>query len=158
MEENKEWLEWKLNKSPAFETNAEYPTNNTATNAAETLIHKRIFLELRELFETKKLYLNPNLDIDLVIKELGTNKKYLYYAINSNSENFRSFLNRYRIEEAKELIRNSIKNNTSPNFTEIYESTGFNSNVTFYRAFKSVTGLTPKEYATEYNNESNSNI
>lgn len=158
MEENKEWLEWKLNKSPAFETNAEYPTNNTATNAAETLIHKRIFLELRELFETKKLYLNPNLDIDLVIKELGTNKKYLYYAINSNSENFRSFLNRYRIEEAKELIRNSIKNNTSPNFTEIYENTGFNSNVTFYRAFKLVTGLTPKEYATEYNNESNSNI
>lgn len=149
MEENKEWLDWKLNKNTTLKNNPELSTNKIPTNQSESQIHTNLLLELRELFESKKLYRNPNLDVESVIKELGTNKKYLYYAINSNSENFRSFLNRYRIEEAKELIRNSTKNKTSPNFTDIYENSGFNSNVTFYRAFKSVTGLTPKEYALE---------
>jgi AraC-like DNA-binding protein len=31
----------------------------------------------------------------------------------------------------------------------LYSSAGFHSPVSFYRAFKTVTGLTPKDYAAE---------
>ncbi len=85
-----------------------------------------------------------------VIKILGTNQKYLYQAISENSEsNFRSFLNRYRVDEAKRIIEQKIRMKEELNLSDIFSSAGFNSPVSFYRAFKSVTGLTPKEYATE---------
>jgi len=43
-----------------------------------------------------------------------------------------------RIEKGEEI-----------NMEELSTLCGFNSNVSFYRAFKSVTGLTPKEYSAE---------
>ena len=92
-----------------------------------------------------------------MIRILGTNKKYLYQAISENSDsNFRSFLNRYRIDEAKRIIENGIQNTEQINLSEIYTSAGFNTTVSFYRVFKQVTGLTPKEYLNEIRKEARS--
>jgi AraC-like DNA-binding protein len=88
-----------------------------------------------------------------VIKILGTNQKYLYHAINENSDsNFRSFLNRYRVDEAKRIIEQKIQKAEYLNLSEIYVKAGFNSSVSFYRAFKHITGLKPKEYVSEVRN------
>ena len=85
-----------------------------------------------------------------MVKILGTNQKYLYQAISENSDsNFRSFVNRYRIDEAKRIIEQKIHGKEVFNLSEIYIPSGFNSSGSFYRAFKSVTGLTPKDYAAE---------
>jgi len=109
-----------------------------------------LYIELRDVFDKQKLCLDPELNIKTVIKILGTNQKYLYQAISENSENnFRSFLNRYRVDEAKRIIEQKIRMKEELNLSDIFSSAGFNSPVSFYRAFKSVTGLTPKEYATE---------
>jgi AraC-like DNA-binding protein len=109
-----------------------------------------LYFELRELLETKKLYLNPNLILEDLIKELGTNKKYLYYAIKSNYEdNFKSLLSDYRINHVKSLIVESIKTKKKIRMEEIQESSGFQSNASFFRVFKSKTGLTPLEYADQ---------
>ena len=53
------------------------------------------------------------------------------------------FINEYRIETAKTLLK------TNPNLKMeiIAEQSGFNSNSTFYAAFKKVTNTTPAKYA-----------
>lgn len=153
MKEMQDWVEWKQNKETESETDTSGKESEPLTQEKGTPRSAQISLynELHELFNTKKLHLNPDLDIEAVIKVLGTNKKYLYHAISENSEdNFRNFINRYRVNDAKEIIEQKIMDKASFNISDIYTQTGFNSSVTFYRAFKSVTGLTPKEYSIEF--------
>ena len=119
----------------------------------EMQIQATLFTELRDAFDKQKLYLDPELNLKAVIRILGTNKKYLHQAISENSDaNFRSFINRYRVDEAKRMMENGMQNNKQINLSEIYTSAGFNSTASFYRAFKQVTGLSPKDYAVEYRN------
>lgn len=60
-------------------------------------------------------------------------------------ENFVSYLRRYRIEKACELIRTSNKK-----MYEIAFLTGFENPQYFSNVFKSVTGMTPKSYMARY--------
>ena len=96
------------------------------------------------------MYLNPNLILEDLNKELSTNKNYLYYAIKSNYEdNFKSLLNEYRINHVKSMIVESVKNNQKIRMEDVQESSGFQSTASFFRVFKSKTGLTPSEYAEQ---------
>jgi len=113
-----------------------------------------LYSDLRETIEKQKLYLNPELNLPMVIKLLGTNKKYLYEAISSNTDNnFRNFINRYRIDHAKRIIEENIRQKSNSNLSELYSIFGFNNSTSFYRTFKAITGLTPKEYSTEVEND-----
>jgi AraC-like DNA-binding protein len=154
--EIRSWMEWRHKKhQKSGDDVAELQLQDelikeNASLPGQTLLYN----ELREVFENQKLYLDPELNINSVIKVLGTNQKYLYQAISENSDNnFRSFLNRYRVDEAKRIIEKKISLNEEMNLSEIYSLSGFNSAVSFYRAFRSVTRLTPKEYAIEVKNE-----
>jgi AraC-like DNA-binding protein/tetratricopeptide (TPR) repeat protein len=113
-----------------------------------------LFNELRKVFFSQKLYLDPEINLKTVIRLLGTNRKYLYQAISENSDqNFRSFINRYRVEEAKRLMEEGLRSGKEVNLYEMYTASGFNSAPSFYRAFKSITGLTPREYLLEIKND-----
>lgn len=114
----------------------------------------QILAELLDLIEEKKLYLDPALSQKSLVAELGTNRQYLYKAINaSGDENFRTMVNRFRINLAKKKIETEIDQYFKTNLTQLYEGVGFNSYRTFTRAFKSITGLTPNEYIDEYKKE-----
>lgn len=152
----REWMEWRQNQQPVeeevVESQTEFP--DVASEESTLSFQSTLFAELRELFDRQKLFLDPELNLNTVIRMLGTNKRYLYQAINENTDdNFRSFLNRYRVDEAKTLIEDLIRKNENQNLSEIYNMAGFNSAVSFFRAFKLVTGLTPKEYAAEIKSE-----
>jgi AraC-like DNA-binding protein len=113
-----------------------------------------LYLQLRELLEARKLYLDPELNLQTLITLLGTNKKYLYQAIAGyGEENFRSLINRYRVDESKKLIEQSIGIDSTQDMTTVYQAAGFNSAASFYRIFKILTGLTPAEYAIEAKKE-----
>lgn len=148
-----DYLEWKYNRQK--ETAVVEPHQNEKESSYmpqnESLIkQKELFSELRELCEKQKIYLNPDLNIDYVIHLLGTNKKYLYEAISTNSDdNFRSLVNYYRIREAKEIIERKTLNKEELEISGLFTATGFSSTPSFYRAFKLVTGLTPKEYESQ---------
>ena len=116
--------------------------------------HNTLYLRFLEILEVNKLYLNPDLNIQILIKTLGTNKKYLYQAITLHSkDNFRGIVNRYRVDEAKKIIEKRIFSSSRIEMFEICVNAGFNSTVSFYRSFKMYTGLTPKEYENEAKKE-----
>lgn len=96
-----------------------------------------------ELMEKEKLFQNPELKISDVASALGTNRTYLSDCINSQRDcSFTQFVNAYRVEYAKELLRNRPEIKIS----EVYTLSGFSCENTFFRIFKAHTGKTPSEY------------
>lgn len=111
-----------------------------------TIEHKKLLInKLIILMEQKKIFLNPNLNIDLITAKLKTNKKYLSQAINEIlGKNFYNFVNEYRINEAKKLL---LENNTNKLSIEgIALTVGFNSKSSFNSAFKKFTQSTPSQF------------
>ncbi len=112
---------------------------------------KELYNQMIQAIEDQKLYLNANLDVNLVVTTLGTNKTYLYKAISQHAKsNFRMIINRYRVEEAKRLLERLVLQNSNDNIEHIYVEAGFNSPSSYYRIFRNLTGLTPREYMQEY--------
>jgi YesN/AraC family two-component response regulator len=110
-----------------------------------------LFKDLIFTIEQKKMYLNPELNLKNVISILRTNRTYLNKAIQSNGEgNFKQIINRYRVEEAKRLLEKYVQDKSNENIEQFYIMAGFNSISSYYRVFRNITGLTPKEYVQEY--------
>lgn len=90
-------------------------------------------------------YLDPNIKINNIAKEIGTNTKYLSYIINSRyQKSFSAFMNDFRIEHAKELL--SKKEYNQYTIESIARMSGFNSKSLFNSVFKKATGKTPSEF------------
>ena len=112
--------------------------------------HKMTGLDLIEekilyKFEFDKVYLDPNISISQLSKSLGISNEKLSFVINKKfNVNFRDFLNSYRINLAKEKLL-QLKNSHQTILSISYDS-GFNSQASFYRAFKKFEGVSPKNY------------
>ncbi|MFD1601904.1 helix-turn-helix domain-containing protein [Flavobacterium artemisiae] len=95
----------------------------------------------------KELYLNPFFSLDDAAKELKVSKHILSQYVNEIlGKSFSNLIKEYRIEKAKRLLETENKI-TLENLG--YDS-GFNSESTFFTAFKKTTGLTPAEYQKSY--------
>ncbi len=105
-----------------------------------------IFLsELTGHMEANKPYLEGDLVLPQLAQQLGISANYLSQITNEQLKvNFYDFVNGYRVEEAKRLIRNAGQQNT--NILSIALDSGFNSKSAFYTAFKKATSMTPTEY------------
>ena len=101
--------------------------------------------KLDELFDTEHVYLQNELNLDTLAKKLKISRHYLTQLFNIHiGENFNQYINRYRIEHAKQLLlKNSEETLT---IEEIGFRSGFNSKVSFNRHFKASTGYTPTEF------------
>jgi len=102
--------------------------------------------KLENLMQSEKLYLNNELSLPLLSQKVGVSIHELSYLINDvYGENFFSFVNKYRIEEAKRLL--CSEKYEALNILGIGFEAGFNSKTTFNTAFKKSTGLSPREFA-----------
>ena len=101
-------------------------------------------LEKIELTLTEeKLYTNPNLTLPAFAKSLNIRPQLLSQLLNNNlNKSFSQFINEYRIEEAKTLLRS----NPNLKIEVIAEQCGYNSKSTFYTAFKKITNTTPAKF------------
>lgn len=103
-----------------------------------------LFQNIQNLFQKDFLYRDPDLNLQKLAKLLASNPTYVTNAISQiGKTNFSTLINRYRIEEAQEII---LVCPDKPNFNEIAEQVGFNNRVSFYRWFKEITGLSPTEF------------
>ena len=88
-------------------------------------------------------YLSSELKVQDVADALGTNRTYLSNCIRSQRGcSFSQFVNAYRLEYAQQLLRQ----HPDKKISEIWMTSGFSSESSFFRAFKAVTGTTPKEW------------
>jgi AraC-like DNA-binding protein len=101
--------------------------------------------ELTGHMEAEKSYLEGNLVLSQLAQQLGISANYLSQIINEQLKvNFYDFVNGYRVEEAKRLMRSTERQNT--NILKIALDSGFNSKSAFYTAFKKATSITPTQY------------
>nr|WP_321412319.1 AraC family transcriptional regulator [uncultured Carboxylicivirga sp.] len=85
---------------------------------------------------------NNDLTLDLVAKETGILQRKITQIINEQFNcNFKTYINRIRINEAKRLL-----SQTDLNIGEIAFKVGFNNQSHFNRVFKVETQMSPSEY------------
>ncbi|WP_289031271.1 helix-turn-helix domain-containing protein [uncultured Paraglaciecola sp.] len=98
---------------------------------------------IETIMESEKPYLLPDITIDELAKTLDVSTKDLSVTLNRHFQvNFYEFINKYRIDEAKQLLVNAPQKS----ITEIFYEVGFNSKSVFYTFFKKKEGMTPSEY------------
>lgn len=97
------------------------------------------------LMNQRKLYRNPNLNLQMVADELDTNRVYLSQLINEcYNKHFNNLINEYRIKEARRILLDTQYDEFS--IEGIAQMVGFNSKSVFNESFKKITGLTPSSY------------
>lgn len=90
----------------------------------------------------EKGYIERNITIITLAKQLGTNRTYLSNYINEHyEENFNTWINQLRIKEAQILLE---ENNTP--LHAIAEQVGFSDLPHFSRTFKFITGQSPSNW------------
>ncbi|MGA0555592.1 helix-turn-helix domain-containing protein [Larkinella sp. VNQ87] len=95
--------------------------------------------------ETDKLYLDPELTVEKVGRHLQLSPKTISAVLNQHlGKSFNTFVNEYRLEEVKRRLIDPTRSNLT--LTGIAFECGFNSQATFQRTFKQMTGYSPKEY------------
>jgi AraC-like DNA-binding protein len=95
--------------------------------------------------EADKPFLNPELTLADLAKQVAISRNQLSLVINAGiGDNFYNFINKFRVEEVKELIKkDKVKKYT---ILALANDAGFNSKSSFNHIFKKATGLTPSEY------------
>lgn len=89
-----------------------------------------------------KEHYREDITLDDVANALGYTNGYISHCIGSiGNMNFRTLLNSFRVEHAKELLRK-----TDNKIIDIALECGFSCERSFHRAFLSIMGITPGEY------------
>jgi len=126
-------------------SNKNIAINLTNSSLTKTELINKEYSKLIELMSKEKLFLEPNISLADVSKKTEISQRNLSKLIRKNSNtNFNQFINNYRVEEAKKLLKDSSNNNL--NMLGIAHSAGFNSKASFYSVFKKRTSLTPTEF------------
>lgn len=98
---------------------------------------------LEEWMEKEKPYRNPNFKLVDLQGVLPMNRTYLSQFIHSEYDcSFYLFVNRYRVEEAKRLM----KEDPDIKMADVSLSCGFSSPSVFSRTFTAIAGLSPSEW------------
>ncbi|MBW8244505.1 helix-turn-helix domain-containing protein [Muricauda oceani] len=99
--------------------------------------------QLSDLFHNEKLYRKSDINLDMVAEKLDTTRHNASQLINEHfNMSFREFVNSHRIQEAKELLAQE----NELNIIDVAYEVGYNNKVSFNKAFKKDTHLTPSEY------------
>lgn len=122
-------------------------TTDTADRSFETKLPVYV-AQLKQWMEAEQPYLYKDFKLIDVTRVLPLNRSYLSRVFNEGfHRNFSEVVRGYRIEHAKKIMVEH------PDFTlyKVAELCGFSSDTTFFRAFQSVTGKTPKAFKQEIN-------
>jgi len=130
----------KLKKKPSEKINEENNKDITVNEMQKELMDK-----ILTVMEDVSVICNPTFSIDNLAVLVDSKHNYVSQAINSTlNQNFRSFLNTYRIREAQRIF--SELDVAKYSIEHVALQVGFKSRSAFREAFKDVTGLTPNFY------------
>lgn len=122
---------------------------NGALSMPEPLLDE-LMEKIGKAMATDKLYLDANLTITRLAQHVGSSPKVISAVLNQRLEKgFNEYINQFRIEEVKSRL--AMDENKRYTIASIAYDCGFNSQPTFQRAFKSLVGMTPREFIHQNN-------
>jgi AraC-like DNA-binding protein len=129
-----------------------YPQNEIVLQPEIDSLNKKLTnvlnIRLNKAFEVEIVYLNPNLTLPGLARELGTNRSYLSKLINKEHQlNFNQFVNKHRVEEAAKMMESEDFKNLT--VKDIGERCGFSNHNSFIRWFKEYFNSTPGDFRKE---------
>ena len=148
---------WSLRQKPglAIESRAieretqqfnDNPNNSESKKYQNSGLSKQAKVELANKINTamseSKLYKSELLSLSVLAKHIGELPSYVTQTLSLEiGESFFEYINRWRIEDAAQRLRESDQT-----VLEIANEVGFNSRSSFYKAFKKLQGCTPSVY------------
>lgn len=123
------WVNYLLSKTFEYET--EVAGASTIVDKINAYIHEHYQEDITRNEIAGEFFLTPSYLAKLYKKKTGVNIK--------------DYINEYRIEKARELLRNG--NN---NVSDVAEKVGFDNFSYFSTLFKKITGVSPKDYKMLY--------
>ena len=121
---------------PPSQVGIEMPDNRDAADAVAAYMN------------AERPYLDPNLSVGRLAEAVGLTPRELSRVISSSSSSsFYTFVNRFRVDEARRLLADPEEARTS--VEAIGLMAGFRSRSTFYEAFKREVGVTPAQFRRE---------
>lgn len=106
-------------------------------------VDTQLMQRITMLMEEKQLFKVSDLKVSDLANELRTNARYVSDCIkNSTNYSFTQYVNSYRIQHAQQIMRDFPDQKISTVFLD----SGFTNETTFFRAFKAITGMTPKDW------------
>ena len=104
-----------------------------------------VYSKVDRLLLMDKIYLQKNLKLSDLASQINQNEKLVSRAMNHFGQgNFNFIINKYRIDLAEEMISSGEYDHYT--IEAIAGECGFSNKVSFYNAFKSHIGMSPKEY------------
>ncbi|GAA3647533.1 helix-turn-helix domain-containing protein [Flavivirga jejuensis] len=132
--------EW-TNLSEASRLSMEKYQKSGLTNA----LSKELKENLIKLFVEDKVYKENNINLEILSERLNTTRHNTSQIINEHfNMNFFELINKFRIKETINILKNDTYGNL--NIIDIAYEVGYNNKVTFNKAFKKETSLTPSEF------------
>ena len=106
---------------------------------------RRLLAELDRVMTAERPYTNPDLKSPDLAAMVGASSHDLSYLFNQYLEkSYYDYVNAYRVEEFKQLVATADISRYT--LTAMSQKCGFSSRASFFRYFKSMTGMTPAEY------------
>lgn len=103
---------------------------------------------INKVMKEQKPYLNSGLKVSDIAEIFGVHRNDISACINSQMNcSFVQYINQYRIEYAKRLMRETPDKKISV----VWMESGFGSEQTFFKIFKAATGMSPKEWISQGN-------
>ena len=130
-------IRWRKQK-PTSATPEPIATQETAEEDVPHLMQ-----HINSIMESQKLYKNSELKLSDLANAVGSNRRAVSDCINSQVGcSFNQYVNTFRTEHAKRIIRQ----HPGRKLSDIYVESGFANETSFFRTFKALTGMTPKEW------------
>ncbi len=133
-----------IDKSSLFNVNTP-----DLSNIPQRKMHEQLILDK---FESDKIYLDEDLSLQKFAESISLSPSYVSRIINQRFNcSFKKLVNRYRINEAKQVIRTMQPSKVR--LIDISYRVGFNNKVSFYRAFKEFERISPSQYLERVKSE-----
>lgn len=137
VQKNKDWAE----ANTTFESTETRTKEAQEPNEDDQLLSERV----HEFLMANKTFKNLDITLDSLARDLNVNRAYLSKAINKTSgKNFNTYLNEYKVKEAIKIMSNEKMNSLSVDAIAL--EVGFGNRISFYQAFKKITGLSPSDF------------
>lgn len=103
------------------------------------------FENLNKIVVQKRLFMQKDITIRSLSKQLNVNERYFSKLIKDQTQkNFYHYINQFRVDEFKRVLASPKSQQLS--LVGLAFEAGFTSKSTFYSAFKTIEGTTPKQY------------